>query len=71
MAGALDVIGDRWTLLLVVRDLLLGKKRYAEFLAWAKRIPTNILANRLRRMQCAGIVESVQYLAASPRSSFR
>ena len=42
---ALDVVGDRWTLL-VIRDLLGGKRRYGDFLASAEKIPTNILADR-------------------------
>lgn len=70
VAGALDVIGDRWTLL-VVRDLLLGRKRYGEFLASAERIPTNILANRLRRLKREGVVESVLYHQHPPRFEYQ
>src|SRR5438105_4349626 len=50
VACTLDIIGDRWTLLLI-RDLLAGKKRYGEFLASPERIPTNILAERLKRLE--------------------
>ncbi|MBV9894334.1 MAG: helix-turn-helix transcriptional regulator, partial [Chloroflexi bacterium] len=46
VACSLDVIGDRWTLL-VIRDLFAGKRRYGEFLTSSERIPTNILAERL------------------------
>ena len=50
VACALDVVGDRWTLL-VIRDLLGGKRRYGDFLASAEKIPTNsILADRLKRL---------------------
>lgn len=49
VACALDVLGDRWTLL-VVRDLLLGKRRFKEFTASPERIPTNILTDRLERL---------------------
>ncbi len=53
---ALDVLGDRWTLL-VLRDLLLrGKARYKEFLASDEGIASNILADRLKRLEMAGIV---------------
>ena len=49
VACALDLFGDRWTLL-VIRDLILGKARFKDFLASPERIPTNILADRLRRL---------------------
>ena len=70
VAGALDVIGDRWTLL-IVRDLFLGKTRYGEFLASAERIPTNILADRLKRLEREGLVETVPYSERPPRSAYR
>jgi DNA-binding HxlR family transcriptional regulator len=70
VACALDVVGDRWSLL-IVRDLLLGKSRYGELLASAERIPTNILTERLRRLEGAGIVERVPYSARPPRSEYR
>jgi DNA-binding HxlR family transcriptional regulator len=57
IAGALDLLGDRWTLL-VVRDLLFyDKRRFAEFLASPEGIATNILADRLERLQRCGVVE--------------
>ena len=65
VAGTLDIVGDRWTLL-VVRDLLRGKRRYGELLESAERIPTNILAERLRRLEAAGLVRSTPY-SAHPR----
>ena len=61
IANALDVLGDRWTLL-VVRDLLFfGKVRYKELAASTERIPTNLLADRLRRLEAAGIIEKRPY----------
>ena len=56
MACSLDLIGDRWVLL-IVRDLLLGKERFEEFLASREGIATNILSDRLKRMMEAGLVE--------------
>ncbi|MHB8339601.1 MAG: winged helix-turn-helix transcriptional regulator [Mycobacteriales bacterium] len=56
VARGLDVIGDRWTLL-IVRDLLLGPKRFKELLAGLPGIGTNLLATRLREMRTIGIVE--------------
>ena len=52
----LDLFGDRWTLL-VLRDLILqGKRRFAEFLAADEGIASNILSDRLRRLERHGIV---------------
>jgi DNA-binding HxlR family transcriptional regulator len=71
VANALDVVGDRWTLL-VVRDLLFfGKVRYNELLGSSERIPTNILADRLRRLQESGIVEKKSYQTRPPRYEYR
>jgi len=69
VAGALDLVGDRWTLL-VVRDLLRGKRRYGDLAASSERIPTNILADRLRRLEQGGIVERIQYSQRPPRYEY-
>jgi DNA-binding HxlR family transcriptional regulator len=55
VACALDLIGDRWTML-VVRDLFLGKQRFDEFLASSEGIATNILADRLQLLHQQGLV---------------
>lgn len=60
VANTLDLIGDKWTLL-VVRDLLLGKRTYGELLDSPERIPTNLLADRLKRLEQAGLIESAAY----------
>lgn len=52
---SLDLLGDKWTLL-IIRDLFLGKKRYQEFLASPEKIATNILADRLKRIEANGLV---------------
>ena len=53
---SLDLFGDRWTLL-VLRDLILwGKKRFAEFQAADEKIASNILSDRLRRLEERGII---------------
>jgi DNA-binding HxlR family transcriptional regulator len=56
VARALDVVGERWTLL-IVRDLLLGPRRYSDLLEALPGITTNLLAKRLREMTRAGLVE--------------
>ncbi|HEX6053945.1 MAG TPA: winged helix-turn-helix transcriptional regulator [Gemmatimonadaceae bacterium] len=57
LAAGLDVIGDRWTLLIVRELLILGPSRYTDLLRGLPGIPTNLLANRLREMEAAGLVE--------------
>lgn len=69
IACALDLVGDRWTLL-VVRDLLRGKSRYGEFIGSAEAIPTNILADRLERLEQAGIITSAAYQQNPPRYAY-
>jgi len=60
LASALDLLGDKWTLI-IVRDMIAGKRRYGEFLSSPERIPSNILAGRLRRLDDAGIVDKRLY----------
>ena len=57
LARALDVIGDRWALL-IVRELLDGPRRYNELLAGLPGVATNLLAERLRTLESSGVVES-------------
>lgn len=60
IATTLDLVGDRWSLV-IVRDMLTGKKRFGEFLASPEGIPTNILADRLKRMGEAGLISRAPY----------
>lgn len=56
----LEIFGDQWSLL-VIRDIAFNEKRtYGEFLASAENISTNILANRLKSLEAAGIIEKTQ-----------
>lgn len=56
IARSLDTVGDRWSLL-IVRELLLGPLRYSELAAALDGIATNLLADRLRSLQTAGVIE--------------
>ncbi len=56
LARALDVVGDRWNLL-IVRELLVGPMRYGELAASLGGIATNLLADRLRTLESAGVIE--------------
>ncbi|WP_337271391.1 winged helix-turn-helix transcriptional regulator [Oryzifoliimicrobium ureilyticus] len=69
MAGALDIIGDRWGLLLI-RDLLLGLSRYDE-LRTSTGIPPATLAARLKHLVDVDLVERVRYLDRPPRDEYR
>ena len=52
---AVELVGERWALL-IVRDLLVGPRRYGELAEGLPRIPSNILAARLKELQAAGII---------------
>jgi DNA-binding HxlR family transcriptional regulator len=55
IARALDVVGERWSLLLV-RELILGPRRYRDLATGLPGIPSNVLAGRLKDLQGAGVV---------------
>jgi DNA-binding HxlR family transcriptional regulator len=69
VARTLEVLGDQWTLL-VVRDIMRGKQRYAEFLESPEGIPTNILADRLKRLAAKGIIRGRRYSQHPPRLEY-
>ncbi len=60
ITNVLDLLGDKWTLL-VIRDLVLGKRRYQEFLDSPEAIASNILAERLERLLVAGLISRRAY----------
>jgi DNA-binding HxlR family transcriptional regulator len=61
IANALDLLGDKWTLL-VVRDLMFRDRRlYSELAQCEEGIPTNILADRLKRLEGAGLIRKSPY----------
>ena len=55
ISSTLDILGDKWTLL-VVRDLLSGKVRFSEFQRAPEKIASNILTDRLNRLEREGLV---------------
>lgn len=69
VACALDLFGDRWTLL-VIRDLMRGRSRFKEFTGSPEGIPTNILSDRLERLQLKGIVEQVPATEGGKRMAY-
>lgn len=61
MPRALELVGERWSLL-IIRDLLIGPRRYGELAEGLPRIPSNILAARLKDLQAAGVIRRVPRL---------
>ncbi|GGF34315.1 winged helix-turn-helix transcriptional regulator [Subtercola lobariae] len=55
ISRAVELVGERWALL-IIRDLLVGPRRYGELASGLARIPTNILAARLKELQAAGVI---------------
>jgi DNA-binding HxlR family transcriptional regulator len=70
VSNALDVFGDRWTLV-VVRDLALGGRRFGELAAGPEKIPTNILADRLKLLETVEVIERVAYQERPRRYEYR
>ena len=70
LSCALELIGDRWTIL-VLRDLLVGKKRFSEFLESPEKISTNILSDRLAMMENKGLVKAVAYSERPKRFEYQ
>jgi DNA-binding HxlR family transcriptional regulator len=70
VACSLDLVGDRWTLL-VVRDLMLGRTRFRDFTASPEAIPTNILSERLERLLDHGVVEQIPAQDGTKRFAYR
>jgi len=60
IARTLDLVGDRWTLL-VVRDLFLGRTKFKEFLQESPGIPTRMLSERLKGLEANGLIERRVY----------
>jgi DNA-binding HxlR family transcriptional regulator len=58
VATAVELIGERWAVL-IVRDLLVGPRRYTDLKQGLPRIPTNILSTRLKELQDGGVVRRV------------
>ena len=56
LVNILDVIGDKWSLV-IIRDLFLGKKTFTEFMRSSEKIASNILTNRLELLINHGLLE--------------
>ena len=56
--ASVEMLGDRWSLLIIRDMMLLGARRFKEFMGSYERIATNILADRLRRLEAYGIIRT-------------
>lgn len=70
VARTLDLIGDRWTLL-IIRDLFLGKTRFNQFRSSTPAPPPRLLSERLQRLEEHGLVERVVYSQRPLRAEYR
>ena len=61
IASGLEVLGDRWTML-IIRDMMLtNRNEFGHFLKSAEGISTNILTERLERLQCHGLIKKLPH----------
>lgn len=65
----LEIVGDKWTLL-VVRDLLFNNHTFKNLQSSPEKIPTNILANRLKRLEKGGLVRRELYQERPKRYAY-
>jgi len=71
ISSALDVLGDKWSLL-IIRDLIIyGPRTYSQLLDSPERISTNILASRLDLLACLKLIERMNPDAASRNNAYR
>jgi DNA-binding HxlR family transcriptional regulator len=70
IARTLDVVGDRWTLL-IIRDLFLGKSRFSEFRESSPGIPPRLLSSRLKRLEEHGLIDRLVYSQYPLRAEYR
>jgi DNA-binding HxlR family transcriptional regulator len=69
LAKALDVLGERWTLL-IVRELLSGPKRYTDLREGLPGLATDLLATRLRELQQAGVIDRREVPPPTPATLY-
>jgi len=69
IAATLAVLGDRWSLV-IVRDMFVGKKRFAEFLDSPEGIAASVLTDRLAKLEAAGLLEKKPYQTRPTRHDY-
>ncbi|SFR31581.1 transcriptional regulator, HxlR family [Yoonia tamlensis] len=69
ISSFLDLWGDRWTLI-IIRDMLVGKRRFSDLEAGNEHVPPSILADRMKKLIALGVAERVQYQDKPPRYEY-
>ncbi len=69
VSASLEVVGDRWTLL-VIRDLLRGRGRFSQMRSSIEGITSSVLSTRLKKLEGNGIVERRMYSDHPPRAEY-
>jgi DNA-binding HxlR family transcriptional regulator len=69
VARTLDLVGDRWTLL-IIRDLFLGRHKFKDFLELSPGMPTRMLSERLKWLEVNGIVDRRVYSTHPLRAEY-
>ena len=69
VARSLDLIGDRWSLV-IVRDMLSGRSKFQQFLDSPEKIPTNVLSSRLKLLESSGLIKASLYQRHPPRFAY-
>lgn len=70
VARTLDVVGDRWTML-ILRDLSWGRCKFSALLASLKGVSPNLLSDRMKKLEEHGMVERVFYSDHPPRAEYK
>ena len=70
IASTLDIIGDRWTML-ILRDLFLGASRFNQFLQSSPGLPSKLLSDRLKKLEEHGLIERSVYSQHPLRAEYR
>lgn len=69
IASALDIVGDKWSLV-IIRSMVVGATSYSDFLGTPEGIATNILADRLHRLESAGLIAQTHPRKGSIRGAY-
>ena len=70
ISRSLDLVGDRWTLLVLRDALFFNCRTFAEFAASKEHIPTNLLSDRLQKLVSQGFLNKEQYQERPPRYQY-
>ncbi len=70
VARTLDVVGDRWTIL-ILRDLSFGRRRFSTLQESLAGVSANLLSERLKKLERHGMIERVLYSEHPPRAEYK